>query len=496
MNRTFWVIFLGAVVRLYFSVTTGLGDDEAYYWDWTRQWSLSYYDHPPMTAWLIGMSSFIWGDTQWGVRFFAWLFTTLSSVLIFSITRRLFDSRSGFWAVVLFSLAPIYSLGGILMVPDAPMVFFWLLVLYLFLPGKERNWSSWEFWLIIGVLVGLGFLSKYTMILLVGSIFLYLVFSSQRRKILLGIKPWLGFALALLFFLPVLIWNEQQGWPSFAFHFSQRHSGSHLDGGRFFQFLVSQIAFLTPIAFVILISRIGVSLKRLKQDRWSYIFWFSFPTLLIFTVQSLFSEFKPHWPAPGYLPLLSAGGYWCSRFIVQGGRLRQAFMGLFIFFLAVLPVLLYVQIQRPFIHSLYNSLKSEKAPAWNPRWDVTNDLYGWPEAGLKAQALFEDLRQEMELTGGQVFLAAHRYQLAAPLSFYSKEPSWSLSKGKDQYDFFKHKDFTGRAALVVADSRYYKDPKELKVFKNCQALESLKVYRAGFLSREFYFWKCYDFSGL
>ncbi len=493
------LIFFGALLRLWFSVTTGLGDDEAYYWDWLRQRDWSYYDHPPMTTWLIGISSFVWGDTQWGVRFFSWIFTTLSSVMVFLITKGLFHRRAGFWAVLFFTLIPIYSLGGILMVPDAPMMFFWLILLYLFLPENEKYWRKTGFWVLYGLVLGAGLLSKYTIVLLMVSVFFYLLSSPKNRSLLLKKSPWLGVLVSLICFLPVIIWNYSHGWPSFTFHFSERHQNLNFDWSRFGEFIASQAVFLTPFFFVIVLIVLWQSFKRRHEEAWRYIFWFSFPTLLLFIVQPLFSSFKPHWTAPGYIPLLCASGFWWSNFLDRRSskRSRVILLGFFMLSLGLLPTLFYIQIKRPFIHRVYSIFKDSSSKKWNPRWDVTNDLYGWPSAGERARELYREL--EEELGQGKVFLATHRYQLTGQLSFYSKIRAWSLGDKEDQYDFFLENLggetlFLGKSAIILADNRYNKSPLKNMNFERCSKREELNFYRGNLLSHQFYFWKCYNFQ--
>ena len=83
-----------------------LGPDEAQYWRWGQTFEWGYYSKPPLVAWLIRLSTEIFGDTAFGVRFFAPLIHAAIAWMIFATGRTLFDGRTGFWAALVYLAAP------------------------------------------------------------------------------------------------------------------------------------------------------------------------------------------------------------------------------------------------------------------------------------------------------------------------------------------------------------------------------------------------------
>ncbi|MEI6916355.1 MAG: glycosyltransferase family 39 protein, partial [Armatimonadota bacterium] len=79
-----------------------LGDDETFYWVWSKHTAACYYDHPGMVAWLVGLSVKLFGDTNWAVRLPTIILGAISSVLMYAIGRRLFNTVTGFWSGIFF----------------------------------------------------------------------------------------------------------------------------------------------------------------------------------------------------------------------------------------------------------------------------------------------------------------------------------------------------------------------------------------------------------
>lgn len=193
--------------------------DEAYYWVWAKNLKLSYFDHPPMTAWLFWLSqpldNFLFSSRL--------LFVFLSHLTIWIwcqyLARNLSekDKFNLFW---LLFLHPLIGLGGLVANPDIPFLFFWTLSLFFYQKSLE-NTESWKWPALLGISLGLGFDSKYLMGLIAPLLILHLLVSSKWRNLKLQhivIPIFLGFA----FSLPVWLWNYQNDWASFKF---QLHHG-------------------------------------------------------------------------------------------------------------------------------------------------------------------------------------------------------------------------------------------------------------------------------
>lgn len=154
------LIFLGTVWHLAYSTHLELVGDEAYYWLWSRHPDICYLDKGPMIAWLIGAGTALFGQTVFGVRFFAVLLASGTGVAMLLLSRSLFSDRAGFWAIVISSVVPLFEVGASLMTIDTVYIFFWSWAALTFWWAKGQ--TRLTPWILTGALLGLGLLSKYT----------------------------------------------------------------------------------------------------------------------------------------------------------------------------------------------------------------------------------------------------------------------------------------------------------------------------------------------
>jgi 4-amino-4-deoxy-L-arabinose transferase-like glycosyltransferase len=77
------------------SGTIELSQDEAYQWLWSKHLALSYYSKPPGIALIQLSGTSLFGDTEFGVRFFSPLFAAITSVLVLRFFAREIGARAG-----------------------------------------------------------------------------------------------------------------------------------------------------------------------------------------------------------------------------------------------------------------------------------------------------------------------------------------------------------------------------------------------------------------
>src|SRR5438309_6966705 len=108
--------------------------------------------------------------------------TSGTSLLLFYFARRLFNATAGLLAVIALNATPIFNIGAFLMTIDPLSIFFWLASMFTFWLALEKSPRfSWH-WLITGLLIGLGFLCKYTNALELISVMLVLALAPRLRK--------------------------------------------------------------------------------------------------------------------------------------------------------------------------------------------------------------------------------------------------------------------------------------------------------------------------
>src|ERR1035437_6458704 len=195
-------IFVMLIARwLYIaSGTIDLEKDEAYQWLWSKHLALSYYSKPPGIALIQFVSTSLFGDTPFGVRFFPPLFAAILSVMVLRFFAREVSARAGFWLLLIVTAAPLLGIGTILLTTDPPMVLCWMWALVAGWRAAQPDGKTRD-WLVVGLALGLGFLCKYTAACPIACWAIFFARWPAARVHLRRPGPW----LALLIFLVVMM---------------------------------------------------------------------------------------------------------------------------------------------------------------------------------------------------------------------------------------------------------------------------------------------------
>jgi dolichol-phosphate mannosyltransferase len=208
------------VLRLVYAGSVEMMPEETYYWNYSRHLDIGYLDHPPMVAWLIRVATAVFGQTEFGVRAAALLCGAITSIFVYKLTRNLFGVAAALAALLLVQALPFFFLSGLLMTPDAPLAAAWAASLYFLERALIGNQS--RAWWFAGICLGLGMISKYSIALLGPVAGAFMAWDPQARRWWARSAPYVGALLALVIFSPVIIWNAQHEWASFAFQTSRR----------------------------------------------------------------------------------------------------------------------------------------------------------------------------------------------------------------------------------------------------------------------------------
>ncbi|HMH29147.1 MAG TPA: glycosyltransferase family 39 protein [Steroidobacteraceae bacterium] len=219
-NTTLALIAYAFVLRLVYAGSVEMMPEETYYWNYSRHLDFGYLDHPPMVAWLIRAATAMFGQTEFGVRAGALLCGAITSIFVYKLTRNLFGAATALTALLLVQALPFFFLSGLLMTPDAPLAAAWAASLYFLERALIGNRS--RAWWFAGVSIGVGMISKYSIALLGLVAVAFMAWDRQSRRWWARSGPYVGALLALAVFSPVIVWNAQHEWASFAFQTSRR----------------------------------------------------------------------------------------------------------------------------------------------------------------------------------------------------------------------------------------------------------------------------------
>ena len=496
---TVLMVFLLAVslFRIYYILNgpLDLSPDEAHYWEWSRRLDLSYYSKGPMIAYLIYLGTGIFGDNVFGVRILAVIFSALSSVFVYGLGKKLYNEQVGLYSALLIQIIPIFSAYGILFTIDSPFIFFWILSLFLFREAigvypsggsgqnleenGDENFKSQAYWPLLGLSIGLGLLTKYTMAFFYPCAFLFLFLSKERRRLLLTKGPYNAVVISFLVFSPVIIWNANHDWVTLRHTVGQTHmaEGIRISPESFFEFFGSQLGVITPLLFLLM----ALSIWNLRRERkGKFLFWFSAPVFIFFLFKSLQAKVQANWALPCYVTgMVAFSAFYLKRFY-QGGKGQKILIAA-----AVTLSFLVTSIAH------YSSMFDFPA-----RMDPALRLGGWRALGENVSAIY----QEMSMTH-PVFIFSDKYQVSSELAFYVKgRPTTyciNLDRRMNQYDLWPG--FNN----LVHDNAIFVRTDDSPVPERVSAA-FCKVEKKVFTAytkkhtkiREYSIFLCYDFRGL
>ncbi|MBW8769927.1 MAG: glycosyltransferase family 39 protein [Gemmatimonadetes bacterium] len=398
------VIVASWLVRLAFAARLPLFPDETYYWDWSRHLQGGYFDHPPMIALLIRAGTalaavFGAAPSPLAVRFFPVLAGGAATLAAAATARRLAGARAAMLAALSFAIMPLAAAGLVLATPDAPLLAFEAIALYAVVRALEsapRSGASLGWWSLAGIAVGLAFASKYTSIFFPLSVALAVVLRPTLRVRLREAGPYVACVLAVLVFVPVLLWNARHDWISFRFqleHGLGKPKGSALN--RELELIGGQLGLVTPILFALAAAAVWRALRRPRDDAHFVLAVVAVGSWAFYVYSAIHRRVEANWPAPAYIPALvllasqvvGAPNAALSRWLRRGLVLA-----------AVLVAVLYAYVLAPVL----------PIPA---RKDPLARAAGWDALATKADSTRRTL-------GTRVWFGADRYQDVSELAYH------------------------------------------------------------------------------
>jgi len=460
----------GVLLHLALGAAMGLSVDEAHYALYALHPALSYFDHPPLVGWvqwplvmadastavLRVLPALLWLGTAWGARSIAMQLAPAAEA-----------ERSGLWAVVALSMAPLLHVLGIGLLPDTLLMFFGILLMHQTLQMMDKQKPpSLAQWLLLGVLLGLAGLSKYTAIFTALSVAACLLWVHGVRLLRMP-GAWVALVVAVALVLPVAIWNQQNHWISFTYQ-AQHGAGSEWRFANVLQFLAVQALVFGPLLWWAWRQLLERSVGR------TLLHFFAIP----FAVLALMSgggSGLPHWTAPAWVALSPMAGIALAR-ATQGGvgwgvRIAVALQGLICTGLLALMVSGGGALIAAF---------PKLAEGPNP----FADLHGWDAAGARARALVA--QEHLDSVGVQ------NWTLASRLGWYARPlPVYVLEDRFDQFDIWAGDLPPGGDTLLVDWSQMaYEVPLGAHGFAKCQLLDTLPVTHWGYTLSTFKFYAC------
>lgn len=386
------LIFLA--LRLALAGSVPLVEDESYYALWASELAVGYYDHPPMVAWFIWPGVEVFGLTSFGVRITAVLASVAAGLMVWDTVRCLTgETRLGSWAMLFFHLSILTMALGWIATPDAPSTLFWTAGLWAAIRVRASN--AWLWWVVLGLAVGAGCISKFTNAFLGLGILFWLVLSSDGRGYLRSVKPYVAMTISVSVMAPYLLWNISHDWIGLERQL-ERVGTSELRPHYLAQYVL--IIFVLPTPLVAYFALRG----SIRNTRWNgLLLWATLPLLLYFGFHSLTREVHLNWTAPLHSVIAIWAGVYLSN---QSGR--RAALGVISAAAISIPVLFVA------------------ASPWVPLGSGNhspNQMRGW-------QATLEDVHTHIETSGAR-WVATTEYGHTGHFWYHlSPRPVWSVTE--------------------------------------------------------------------
>jgi 4-amino-4-deoxy-L-arabinose transferase-like glycosyltransferase len=466
------------LIRLFFISIIGIMPQDAYYDFYAQHLDLSYYDHPPMIAYLLRLFTTLFGKKVFALKLADTTVTLLTLVSFYQLAKKFLSKHKASQATILLLSTLMISILSLISTPDVPLMLCWTISLNFLHEAlfKKKN----IYWVWAGLFTGLSFDSKYTAVFLIIGLIGFLLFSDSYRKILFS--RWLiiylfSFAISIL---PVVWWNVQNGFASFKFQSQGRaEEGIHFDFRGFAGVVGHQSGILLPFLFFSLIyflykllKKYGVRLARIPTDQF-FLLCFFIPLFLGFFGLSFIYWVKLNWMMPAYI----SGIIWIVRF----WNLR--WLRYQIIFSVVLHLVLSVEI-------LFYVFPIRSDDTW----------YGWPELSSKVQAI------QKQYPDAFIF-SADDYKTSAVLNFYLDQMVYAkniVGERALQFDFIGTdlQALNGRNAIFIdSDPRFQSLENEHKIlppvyyehFDSITPLDPILIEKNGKVVRKFLVFLCSNY---
>lgn len=413
------MIAVASLARCIVAFCIGLGNDEVYYRMYAQVLHWNYFDHPPMVAWLIRLTTAnLLLDYPFFIRLGAILSAAATTWMFFLCGKKLSNERAGFLAALLYT-GTLYGsiIAGTFILPDSPQMIFWVAGLYLLIgiTGEESINAKQKYQILLfGLVTGAGMLCK------IHSVFLWLGFLMciflYRREWLKQPVLYLSLLVSAALFYPVIQWNIDHHFVTYFYH---EHRVNGVTNGfnvrSFAIFVVGQVLYFNPVLFPAIVAVVGTAFRNelsLPPSQKDMLLYSSLPLIGVVSVVSCFHDTFPHWTGPAYSGLILLASVKIDRQKLPVPPYVKAAVALI-----VVVAIAGLFVINGFPGTLGNSGKPDFGAG-----DFTLDMYGWNHLKTEFGKLVADDRQaalmkpDAAIISNKWFSASHiDYYVAMPL---------------------------------------------------------------------------------
>jgi hypothetical protein len=414
------------LLRIVIGSALPLLGDEAYHWIWPQQIDWCYYDHGGLLGWVM-YPFWLMGKNVFFARLGPIVMGTITAVIVWYFTRWLTNDRKIANVALAGLLAlPVGLIGSTILFTDTPLAPLWLGAMWVTLLAVRHQSLKW--WIVLGIILGLGFNSKFLVFGLIIMLGFYLLLDSRGRASLKTVGPYLAIMIALVMSIPLVWWNAIHHWQTFVFNFGKRGHSLGFHPAGLIGFCIQQIMLVGPVLLVWSFYYPAIwGWRKFREKRIELIMlvlggYVPFMTYALLKLSRPLNTSVINWTAPLFTILIMIlaiaatesirNKKWCKVTLHAGAVMSCLFVGGLIGQFFIGPDILR-QAFAPMVKE--KNLNRYMA-----------DMFGWYPVGQEVDKLLEQYNRERP-----TFVMARTYMHASHLTQYCQTIPIALSMGND-----------------------------------------------------------------
>jgi 4-amino-4-deoxy-L-arabinose transferase-like glycosyltransferase len=503
-TKKIWLLIIcSCAIRILIAGSLELGNDEVYYQTYPQFLQWNYFDHPPLIALLIRLTTFnLYFHQELFVRAGPVICSAISTWIIFKTGSLIAGARAGWYAAFFYNTSFYTSIiAGTFILPDSPQVVFWLVSLYLMiriLDTSEKLKKNQALFILLGVSIGLCIMSKVHGIFLWFGFGAYIIF--HRRDLLKSPSLWIAVLITILIISPIYFWNLANHFITYRYHQGRLNFwGSKPDLDQLLQQAAGSIFYSNPVNFIFYLVSLYALLKNRKNSLPPYfplLLWTSLPLIIVLLWTSLFSETLPHWSGPAYLSMMLISARHLDE--IAFGKKMNWLKASSLMYVAVVLAGLASILFLPFTIG-------SKEIRYLGKGDITLDMSGWAAFSEKFDSLYRSDVSTGKIKSGATLISDYWFP-AGHLDYYYAGPKHQNLLAFGNLNDIHHFAWLnarrprlkkGGDAYFIYPSNYY-GPPSLKLKNNFELTEDsvlIPQSRMGNPVRYFVVYRMHDFKG-
>jgi len=498
-----FLILLSALLRCGIACLLEFGNDEVYYWTYALHLAWNYFDHPPMVALLIRLTTFnLHFQHEFFVRLGPIICAAINTWLIFLTGAKIKDEKAGWYAALLYTSSFYCSvIAGTFILPDSPQLLFWVWSIYLMtgiidekIENKNKNL------LLLGIVIGFCIMSKVHGIFLWFGFGMYILFF--QKSLLRSPYLYASILLTIIIISPIFFWNLENHFITYSFHNNRvGFFGKHLDTDSFLQQIFGSVFYNNPVNVILyIIALVAIARKKANMpSRYLHLYlWLGLPLILVLLAMSLFNETLPHWSGPAFISIMLITATYLSGKYPATRKIPRGILIAIILFLAIVTAGI------PVIRYLPAQLGSREERILG-KADVTLDMNGWRQFSEKFDSLYRADVRTGKMKENAALIADFWYP-AAHLDYYIARPLQlrllAVGKLTDIHHYaWLNKEraplLQGADAYFIYPSNYYGPPRtQLRnYFRLVEDSVVISQTRSNIPVRNFVIYRMHDYLG-